>query len=67
MSSSPVIFDAMSVLPPRVTSYGRDPGYWLDKPGTPHRDYRYVDTELGRRLIAGLANLPDRSFEEELS
>lgn len=65
MSDAPVIFDPASVLPPRVTTYWRDPGYWLDEPGTPHRDYQYVDEELGGRIIAGLANLPDCCLEGE--
>jgi hypothetical protein len=60
-----MILDPVAVLPPRVTAYGRDPGFWLDEPGTPHRDYRYVDTKLGERIIAGLANLPDCPSQEE--
>lgn len=64
MSDSPVIFDPTAVLPPRVTTYRRDPGYWLDEPGTPHRDYRSVDTELGERIIAGLTGLPDCPNQE---
>jgi hypothetical protein len=60
-----VIFDPTAVLPPRATTYRRDPGYWLDDPGTPHRDYRYVDAVLGDRLVAGLLGLSDGSIQEE--
>lgn len=67
MSDVPVIFDPVALLPPRVTAYGRDPGYWLDEPGVPHRDYRHVDTALGLRIVAGLANLPDCPSREERS
>lgn len=63
MSDAPVIFDPVAVLPPRTTTYRRDPGYWLDNPGTPHHNYRSVDTALGRRIIAGLMNLPDGPAE----
>ena len=67
MSDVPVIFDPSAIIPLRVTAYGRDPGYWLDVPGTPHRDYRYVDAELGERLVAGLFNLSDCPIQEERS
>jgi hypothetical protein len=61
----PVIFDPTAVIPPRATTYRRDPGYWLDEPGTPHRDYRHVDAELGERIIAGLTHLRENSTQEE--
>jgi len=64
VNGGPLIFDPTAILPPRATLYRRGPGYWLDEPGTPHRDYRYVDTELGERLLAGLANLPDCPSQE---
>jgi hypothetical protein len=67
VSDVPVIFDPSAILPLRVTTYRRDPGYWLDVPGTPHRDYRYVDAEFGERIVAGLINLPDRSTRKERS
>ena len=65
MTDMPVIFDPTAMIPPRSTTYRRDPGYWLDEPGTPHRDYRYVDVQLGERIIAGLAGLPDGSTQED--
>jgi hypothetical protein len=67
VSDLPVIFDPSAILPLRVTAYRRDPGYWLDVPGTPHRDFRYVDTEFGERIVAGLVNLPGCPTQEERS
>lgn len=58
MSDSPVIVDPTAVLPPQVTAYRRDLGCRLDGPGRPHRDHRYVDTDLGERIISGLMNHP---------
>jgi len=61
--TGPVILDpvavALRLLPPRVTSYQVVPR-WLDCPGTPHRDYRPVDPDLGARLIGALQALGPR-------
>jgi len=43
VSDAPVILDPAAVLPLRVTMYGHASGYWLDEPGIPHRDHRYID------------------------
>lgn len=58
MSGVPVIFDPTAVLPPRATTYRRDPGYTLGGPGALRHNYRSLDMALGRRIIAGLVNLP---------
>jgi hypothetical protein len=60
-----MILDPAAVIPPRVTTYRRDPGYWLDDPGVSHRDFRSVDPVFGERIIAGLRGLPVRSRGDE--
>lgn len=59
MSELPLILDAVALLPPRVTAYRRDLGYWRDEPGVPHRDFKYVDQAFGEQIISGLRSLPE--------
>jgi hypothetical protein len=59
MYGLPSFLDPTAVIPPRVTTYRRDPGHWLDGPGVPNRDLRPVEAEFGARSISELRNFGD--------